>query len=106
MGALPDADPDKRILAIHGGGFTACGLNSHRGLYLYLAKITGYSILAIDYRLAPEHPFPAGLDDCVAAYGWLAENSLSGEGLAKNLFVIGDSAGGNLALSATLLAET
>lgn len=100
--ALPDADPDKRILAIHGGGFTACGLNSHRNLYLYLAKVTGYSVLAIDYRLAPEHPFPAGLEDCEAAYEWLAEHSIERAEPTKELFVVGDSAGGNLAVALAL----
>jgi acetyl esterase/lipase len=56
-----------------------------------------------DYRLAPEHPFPAGLEDCIASHDWLTGNGPSGPGRAKATFIAGDSAGGNLTL-ATLLA--
>lgn len=100
--ALPDADPDVRILMIHGGFFMAGGLDSHRNFSVRLAEETGATVLAIDYRLAPEHPFPQGLDDCVAAMAWLAENGPNGPASASSLIIGGDSAGGNLTLAAML----
>lgn len=99
---LPEANPRYRILALHGGGFIAGGLASHRAFYVALAEATGYSILAVDYRLAPEHPFPAGLEDCHGAYTWLLENGPEGPGAFENIFIVGDSAGGNLALTTAL----
>ncbi|TNE36447.1 MAG: alpha/beta hydrolase [Alphaproteobacteria bacterium] len=100
--AREDADPAKRILNIHGGGFTACGLNSHRAHAMRLADISGAHVLTVDYRLAPEHPFPAGLEDCEAAYDWLRENTLEGANRADRVFVMGDSAGGNLTAALAL----
>jgi acetyl esterase/lipase len=98
----PGADPDRRLLYIHGGGWTSGGLESHRPLSARLSAASGCAVLAIDYRLAPEHAFPAGLDDCIASYGWLRENGPAGAGAAQSLFVAGDSAGGNLALALLL----
>ncbi|MBM4383721.1 MAG: alpha/beta hydrolase [Deltaproteobacteria bacterium] len=97
------ADPDKRLLYIHGGGWTAGNLDSHRPLSARLSKAAGVAVLAVHYRLAPEHPFPAGLDDCVHAYRWLRNNGPNGAAPARAIFIAGDSAGGNLTL-ATLLA--
>jgi acetyl esterase/lipase len=97
------ADPDRRLLYIHGGGWTAGGLDSHRPLSARISVATGCSVLAVDYRLAPEHPFPAGLEDCVATVQWLRANGPNGAASARSLFVAGDSAGGNLTF-ATLLA--
>jgi acetyl esterase/lipase len=96
------ADPDRRLLYIHGGGWTSGGLDSHRPLSARLSAATGCAVLAVDYRLAPEHPFPAGLDDCVATYGWLRANGPNGAAPARSLFVAGDSAGGNLTLALLL----
>jgi epsilon-lactone hydrolase len=96
------SDPDSRLLYIHGGGWTAGGLESHRPLSARLAAATGCAVLAVDYRLAPEHAFPAGLDDCLAAYGWLRANGPRGAAPAASLFVAGDSAGGNLTLALLL----
>ena len=96
------ADPDRRLLYIHGGGWTSGGLDSHRPLSARLSAATGCAVLAVDYRLAPEHPFPAGLDDCIATYGWLRENGPAGAAPARSLFVAGDSAGGNLTLALLL----
>jgi len=96
------ADPDRRLLYIHGGGWTSGGLESHRPLSARLSAATGCATLAVDYRLAPEHPFPAGLDDCLATYGWLRENGPNGPAPARSLFVAGDSAGGNLTLALLL----
>jgi acetyl esterase/lipase len=98
----PNADPGRRLLYLHGGGWIAGGLDSHRPLSARLSAATGCAVLAVDYRLAPEHPFPAGLDDCIAAYGWLREHGPRGAGRARSLFVAGDSAGGNLTLALLL----
>jgi monoterpene epsilon-lactone hydrolase len=97
------ADPDKRLLYIHGGGWTAGNLDSHRPLSARISQATGAAVLAVHYRLAPEHPFPAGLDDCVHAYRWLRGNGPNGAAPARSVFIAGDSAGGNLTF-ATLLA--
>jgi acetyl esterase/lipase len=97
------ADPDRRLLYIHGGGWTSGNLDSHRPLSARISQAAGAAVLAVHYRLAPEHPFPAGLDDCVHAYRWLRGNGPSGPAPARSVFIAGDSAGGNLTL-ATLLA--
>lgn len=97
------ADPDKRLLYIHGGGWTAGNLDSHRPLSARISQASGAAVLAVHYRLAPEHPFPAGLDDCVHAYRWLRDNGPRGPAPARSIFLAGDSAGGNLTF-ATLLA--
>jgi monoterpene epsilon-lactone hydrolase len=97
------ADPDRRLLYIHGGGWTAGNLESHRPLSARISQAAGAAVLAVHYRLAPEHPFPAGLDDCVHAYRWLRSNGPNGVAPARSIFLAGDSAGGNLTL-ATLLA--
>jgi acetyl esterase/lipase len=97
------ADPDRRLLYIHGGGWTAGNLDSHRPLSARISQAAGAAVLAVHYRLAPEHPFPAGLDDCVHAYRWLRSNGPNGPAPSRSIFIAGDSAGGNLTL-ATLLA--
>jgi acetyl esterase/lipase len=99
----PGADPDRRLLYIHGGGWTSGNLDSHRPLSARISQAAGAAVLALHYRLAPEHPFPAGLDDCVHAYRWLRGNGPNGAAPARSVFVAGDSAGGNLTF-ATLLA--
>ncbi len=85
------------ILYLHGGGYTMGSPTSHRPLIAGLAKQTGCRILALDYRLAPEHPCPAGTEDVVTAYRWLRKEC------HKRVFIAGDSAGGGLAVSATCL---
>jgi acetyl esterase len=85
------------ILYFHGGFHTYGGLASHDGALRFLAEQSGVQVLALDYRLAPEHPFPAGLDDCVAAVRWLAANPDAVGADPTRLAVGGDSAGGNLA---------
>lgn len=92
------ASTSKAFLYIHGGGFVAGSPRTHRPLTWRLAKETGVPVYAIDYRLAPEHPFPAGLDDCVAAYRALLDKGYA----AKSIVVGGDSAGGNLTLALAL----
>lgn len=98
----PGADPRRRLLWIHGGGWVACAPADYRNINEVLARETDATVLAIDYRLAPEHPFPAGLDDCVSAFQWLRGNGPDGTSPARTLWVAGDSAGGNLALALLL----
>lgn len=86
---------DRAILYLHGGGFVAGSIDSHRNLTGHLAAAAGCRTLALDYRLAPEHPHPAAVTDALAAYAWLLEQGFAGE----HLVVAGDSAGGGLAVS-------
>ncbi len=94
-----DSATDKLILHLHGGGFSAGSCKTHRELAARLALATGIPVLLVDYRLAPEHPFPAALDDSTRVYRWLLRTGFQPE----KITVCGDSAGGGLALS-TLLA--
>jgi acetyl esterase/lipase len=97
--AVPGSDGKGVILYFHGGGYTAGSLSSHRNMVSRLATEAGRLLLAVDYRLAPEHPFPAAVDDAVAAYRWLVNQ----EGVpAGKVIVGGDSAGGGLALAALI----
>ena len=98
----PEAVPGKRLVHLHGGGWIAGSLASHRAMLAELAVATQASVLAIDYRLAPEHPFPAGLQDCVAAFDHAARFGPDGAETASHLWLSGDSAGGNLAAAAVL----
>lgn len=101
---LPEAgDSKRRMLYLHGGSWMAGSSSSHRPLIARLAKLTGCAVLAINYRLAPEFPYPAGLEDAIHAFQWLQTNGPEGESPADTLFIAGDSAGGNLTL-ATMLA--
>ncbi|GAA1915699.1 alpha/beta hydrolase [Nocardioides lentus] len=85
------------LLFLHGGGFVFGDLETHDGACRFLAEEAGVRVLAVDYRLAPEHPFPAAHDDAWAAYRWLLEHpELVGADLDR-LAVGGDSAGANLA---------
>lgn len=92
------ADAKRAMLYIHGGGFVGGNPSNHRALTWRLAEQLGCMVFAIDYRLAPEHPFPAGLDDCVTAYRELIKSGYEPHRLA----VAGDSAGGNLTLALAL----
>jgi acetyl esterase/lipase len=93
-----DGTDDAAILYTHGGGFVTNTMHSHRKLAGHLAKAAGCRALVIDYRLAPEHPFPAQLEDAVAAFGWLVDQGISPGRIAT----AGDSAGGNLATAVAL----
>ncbi|HSM96132.1 MAG TPA: alpha/beta hydrolase [Rhizomicrobium sp.] len=92
------ADESKAILYIHGGGFVGGVPGNHRPLTWRLADKVGVPVYAVDYRLAPEHPYPAGLDDCVAAYRGLLDKGIA----ASSIVIAGDSAGGNLTLTTAL----
>lgn len=97
------SDPNRRLLYVHGGGYVIGSAATHRRLCEDIAAASGCSILNLDYRLAPEHPFPAAVDDAVAGLQFMQENGPDGPGAAESTFVAGDSAGGGLTL-ATLLA--
>jgi len=101
--AAPGADPDVRVLYIHGGGFVSGSAAFYLTMAAHLSAAAKCVVLLPDYRLAPEHPFPVGLNDCVRAHEWLLANGPSGPATARATFVAGDSAGGCLTLS-TLLA--
>ncbi|MCC7424493.1 MAG: alpha/beta hydrolase [Planctomycetaceae bacterium] len=99
----PGADPDVRVLYIHGGGFVSGSGGFYLTVAAHLSTYAKCAVLLVDYRLAPEHKFPAGLDDCVTAHEWMRANGPTEAKAAKATFVAGDSAGGNLTL-ATVLA--
>lgn len=90
---------DKVILYTIGGGYVSGSCNDHRSIVAKIAKGSGVSILLFEHRLAPEHPYPAALDDSVTAYHWLLAKGVP----PTNIMIVGESAGGGLCL-ATLLA--
>ncbi|MFW9971184.1 MAG: alpha/beta hydrolase [Candidatus Odinarchaeota archaeon] len=92
---VTDAMDDKVILYFHGGGMVLMSPKTHRALTISIAKLTKMRILSVDYRLAPEYPFPASLEDCVKAYIWLLSQGID----SKNIVIAGDSAGGNFTLT-------
>lgn len=97
--AAPGVAQGRVVLYLHGGGYVIGSIATHRTLAYNFSKAADARVLVIDYRLAPEHPFPAAVDDAVAAYKWLL-----GQGVkAANIAIAGDSAGGGLTM-ATLLA--
>jgi len=93
----PSAGPAPTAVYFHGGGWMTGSIASHDFLVRKFARESGLVFVSVDYRLAPEHPFPAGLDDCLAATAWVAEHIHDYGGLAGQLAVAGDSSGGNLA---------
>jgi monoterpene epsilon-lactone hydrolase len=95
----PDADRAKAILYLHGGGYVIGSLDSHRHLAAEAGRAARARTLAIDYRLAPEHRFPAAVDDALAAYRFLLASGVQPGGIS----IAGDSAGGGLVVS-TMLA--
>ncbi|MBM3498037.1 MAG: alpha/beta hydrolase [Armatimonadetes bacterium] len=99
----PGADPAVRLLYLHGGGYVSGSGAYYLPLAAHLSTAASCAVLLVDYRLAPEHPFPSGLEDCLTAHQWLADNGPHGSDPAHATFIAGDSAGGGLTL-ATLLA--
>jgi len=85
-------------LYLHGGGYVICSLDSHRHLAAEVGRVSGTRTLAIDYRLAPEHPFPAAVEDTVAAYRYLLDSGIKPNRIA----LAGDSAGGGLVVGSLL----
>jgi acetyl esterase len=101
--AVPKGNgPYPVVVLLHGGGWMAGSLTTHRKLGMQFAE-QGYLTINVDYRLAPEHPFPAGFDDCVFAAQWAVENVQRWNGDPSRVAIAGDSAGANLA-AATLVA--
>lgn len=90
---VPGASKDKVILYFHGGGYIMGSPNVTRMISVKLGIATKVRILSIDYRLAPEHPYPQGLEDCISSYKWLLSNGFD----SKNIMISGDSAGGYFA---------
>ena len=93
------------IVYFHGGGFVFCDLDTHEPLCRTLAARSGCAVVAVDYRLAPEHPFPIPLEDCYHATQWLATHARELGVDGNCLAVAGDSAGGNLATGVCRLAR-
>src|SRR5262245_21676936 len=95
----PGADAERVLLYFHGGGYVMGSINTHRAMVARMARAAHARALLLDYRLAPEHPFPAAVEDATAAYRWLLAQGYKPHKIA----LAGDSAGGGLTL-ATLLA--
>ena len=98
-------EPAPVLLYFHGGGWVLGGLNTHHGVCATLAGQAGCVVCSVDYRLAPEHRFPAALDDAWAATTWAAEHADELGGRSGALAIGGDSAGGNLAAVCALRAR-
>jgi acetyl esterase len=99
------AAPLPAMVWIHGGGFVIGSVDSYDGVCRAMCKQSGAIVVSVNYRLAPEHPHPAAVDDCFAAVQWVAANAASFGGDASRLAVAGDSAGGNLAAVCAILAR-
>ena len=102
----PDADgPHPVHVYFHGGGWVVGSVDSHDATARAITNGVGCAVVSVDYRLAPEHPVPAAVEDCMAAVDWVAEFGDSIDLDADRLSVGGDSAGGNLAAAVSLLAR-
>ncbi len=97
-------EPAPTMLFLHGGGWMYGDLESHDPACRFLAERSGVQLLAVDYRLAPEHKFPAAVEDCQAAFRWLVEHAEEVNADPKRLAVGGDSAGGALSASTAVFA--
>jgi monoterpene epsilon-lactone hydrolase len=95
---MPRVDKDRVMLFLHGGGYNAGSPRTHRQLAAHLSRATHMRLLMPEYRLAPEHPFPAAVKDALQVYGWLQTQGFS----PGQIVVGGDSAGGGLTLSMLL----
>lgn len=93
------------LIFFHGGGFVTGNINSYSKVCTHMANITKHIVLSVDYRLAPEDPFPAGLEDCYAVVKEVMANTLLFNRVIQDITLIGDSAGANLAAAVSLLAR-
>jgi acetyl esterase/lipase len=91
----PGCDPRRAVLYLHGGGYAIGSINTHRRLAYDISAASGAALLVIDYRLAPEHPYPAAVEDAAAAWRWLLQQGFA----ANRLAIAGDSAGGGLTIA-------
>jgi acetyl esterase len=99
----PQGDgPFPLLVFFHGSGFVLCSLDTHDGMCRNLCAGAQCIVVSVDYRLAPEHKFPAGLDDCVFATRWVADHATELNGDPPRIAIGGDSAGGNMAAAAAL----
>lgn len=96
--SAPGVEPGKVAVYFHGGGFRLGSFRSHRDLMARISAASGCRVLGVDYRLAPEHRFPAAHDDALAIFNWVLEQGIA----ARDIALAGDSAGGCLALSTAL----
>ncbi len=92
----PGAQADRVMLYFHGGGYVVGSMRTHRTMLSHMSRASGFSVLGLDYRLAPENPFPAPVEDALAAYRWLLHRGIE----PGNIVLGGDSAGGGLVVSA------
>lgn len=93
------------LLFAHGGGFMTCSVETHDFIPAYIAAKTGVAAFSVEYRLAPEHPYPTGLEDCYAVLQWMTGNAEELSIDPSQITVAGDSSGGNFAIALTLLAK-
>ncbi len=98
-------DPLPVVVFFHGGGWVLSNIDGHDSLARRIAQRSSCIVVSVDYRLAPEHPFPAPHEDCWAVTRWVAEHATAFGGDAARLAVAGDSAGGNLAAGVALRAR-
>ena len=97
--STPGVAEDRVVMYLHGGGYMIGSMRTHRSPLSYLSRVSDARVLGLNYRLAPEHPFPAAVEDSVAAYRWLLSEGVS----PRRIVIGGDSCGGGLTI-ATLVA--
>lgn len=97
--------PGSLLLFFHGGGWVTGDIDSYSDSCVLMTRMTGCKVVSVDYRLAPEYRFPAGLEDCYAAAQTILQNADAFGAFAEQVTLIGDSAGGNLAAAVSLLAR-
>ena len=102
---VAESDPNRRLLYVHGGGYVIGSPTTHRRLCEDIAKAGGCAVLNLDYRLAPEHPYPAAVEDAIEGLKFIQSNGPDSAGDAESTFVAGDSAGGGLTLATLLSAR-
>jgi acetyl esterase len=100
-----ESGPHPGLVFFHGGGFVLCNLDTHDGICRSLTNAAGCVVVSVDYRLAPEYPYPAAPEDCYAATQWIAKNGSELGIDVSRLAIGGDSAGGNLTAVTALMAR-
>ena len=97
--------PFPLMVFFHGSGFVLCSLDTHDGTCRNLCNASGCIVVSVDYRLAPEHKFPAGSEDCYAATKWAAEHARELDADPGRVIIAGDSAGGNMVVTALMIRD-